>query len=164
MQNKGIAVFVDYAHTDDALVRALSALRALSPRRLVCVFGCGGDRDRGKRPLMARAAAAGADLVVVTSDNPRGEDPAAIIAEIVPGLEACGSSRLTVDAARRGTAGYLVEPDRRAAIALAVSCAQSGDAVLVAGKGHEDYQIVGKERLRFDDRTVAKELLCRRSR
>ena len=159
VQNKGIAVFVDYAHTDDALVRALSALRALSPRRLVCVFGCGGDRDRGKRPLMARAAAAGADLVVVTSDNPRGEDPAAIIAEIVPGLEASGSSRLSADAARRGTPGYLVEPDRRAAIALAVSCAQSGDAVLVAGKGHEDYQIVGTEKRPFSDREEARRAL-----
>ena len=83
---RGVTVFVDYAHTDDALAHALAALRALSPRRLLCVFGCGGDRDRGKRPLMGLAAGRGADLVVVTSDNPRTEDPGAIIAEIVPGL------------------------------------------------------------------------------
>jgi UDP-N-acetylmuramoyl-L-alanyl-D-glutamate--2,6-diaminopimelate ligase len=159
VEGRGISAFVDYAHTDDALARALSALRALSPRRLVCVFGCGGDRDRGKRPLMARAAAAGADLVVVTSDNPRTEDPGAIIAEIVPGLEASGCGRLGPEAARRGTNGFLVEPDRRAAIALAVSCAQAGDAVLVAGKGHEDYQIVGAERRPFSDREEARRAL-----
>ena len=159
VEGRGISVFVDYAHTDDALSRALHALRALSPRRLVCVFGCGGDRDRGKRPLMGRAAAAGADLVVVTSDNPRTERPEAILDEIVPGLEAAGASRLTADAARRGTPGFLVEPDRRAAIALAISCAQSGDAVLVAGKGHEDYQIVGEERRPFSDREEARRAL-----
>jgi UDP-N-acetylmuramoyl-L-alanyl-D-glutamate--2,6-diaminopimelate ligase len=159
VQGGGISVFVDYAHTDDALARALSALRGLSPGRLLCVFGCGGDRDRGKRPLMGRAAAAGADLTVVTSDNPRTEDPDAIIAEILPGLAAGGASRLTVEAARRGTPGFLVEPDRRAAIALAVSCAREGDAVLVAGKGHEEYQIVGTEERPFSDREEARRAL-----
>ncbi len=156
---RGIAVFVDYAHTDDALARALAALRALAPRRLLCVFGCGGDRDRGKRPLMGEAAARGADQVVVTSDNPRTEDPGAIVAEILPGLERAGRSRLSPDALRRGEKGFAVEPDRRAAIALAVSAAREGDAILVAGKGHEPYQIVGKERLPFSDRDEARRAL-----
>jgi UDP-N-acetylmuramoyl-L-alanyl-D-glutamate--2,6-diaminopimelate ligase len=155
---RGVNVFVDYAHTDDALARVVAALRALSPRRLVTVFGCGGDRDRGKRPLMGRAAAA-SDLVVVTSDNPRGEDPLAVIREIVPGVEAAGLRPLSPEAARRGEPGYLVEPDRRAAIALAVECAREGDAVLVAGKGHEETQIVGQERRPFSDREEARKAL-----
>jgi UDP-N-acetylmuramoyl-L-alanyl-D-glutamate--2,6-diaminopimelate ligase len=154
----GIAVFVDYAHTDDALVRALQALRAAGPRRLVCLFGCGGDRDPGKRPLMGRAAAA-ADLAIVTSDNPRTEDPGAIIAAIVPGLETAGRARLSAAAARDGASGFAVEPDRRAAIALAIGCARAGDAVLVAGKGHEDYQLVGSEKRPFSDREEARRAL-----
>jgi UDP-N-acetylmuramoyl-L-alanyl-D-glutamate--2,6-diaminopimelate ligase len=150
---------VDYAHSDDALARALAALRALAPRRLACVFGCGGDRDRGKRPLMGEAAARGADLVVVTSDNPRTEEPAAIIAEILPGLERAGMRRLSTGSLRRGDRGFVVEPDRRAAIDLAVAAAEEGDAVLVAGKGHEDYQIVGRERRPFSDRDEARRAL-----
>jgi len=157
--SRGVSVFVDYAHTDDALSRALAALRALSPRRLVCVFGCGGDRDRGKRPLMGGAAGRGADQVVVTSDNPRTEDPAAIIAEILPGLERAGMRRLTPEALRRGERGFTVDPDRRAAIALAIASADEGDAVLVAGKGHEDYQIVGTEKRPFSDRDEARRAL-----
>jgi UDP-N-acetylmuramoyl-L-alanyl-D-glutamate--2,6-diaminopimelate ligase len=156
---RGISIFVDYAHTDDALAHALAALRALDPRRLVCVFGCGGDRDRGKRPLMGAAAAQGADLVVVTSDNPRTEDPNAIIAEIVAGVERAGMHRLTPAAVRRGDHGFVVEADRRAAIALAAAAAAEGDAVLVAGKGHEDYQIVGTERRPFSDREEARRAL-----
>jgi UDP-N-acetylmuramoyl-L-alanyl-D-glutamate--2,6-diaminopimelate ligase len=156
---RGVSVFVDYAHTDDALARALEALRALSPRRLLCVFGCGGDRDRGKRPLMGEAAARGADAVVVTSDNPRTEDPAAVVAEIVPGLERAGLARLSPAALAEGARGFAVEPDRRAAIALAVAAAREGDAVLVAGKGHEDYQIVGREKLPFSDRAEARRAL-----
>ncbi|HYG69125.1 MAG TPA: UDP-N-acetylmuramoyl-L-alanyl-D-glutamate--2,6-diaminopimelate ligase [Anaeromyxobacteraceae bacterium] len=159
IDGRGIAVFVDYAHTDDALVRALAALRAASPRRLLCVFGCGGDRDHGKRPLMGRAAGDAADLVVVTSDNPRTEDPDAIIAEIVPGVETAGLGRLTPAAARDGARGYVVVPDRRAAIALAVAVARAGDAVLVAGKGHEDYQIVGTEKRHLSDREEARRAL-----
>jgi len=153
----GVAAFVDYAHTDDALARALSALRALSPRRIVCLFGCGGDRDRGKRPLMGRAAAAGAELAVVTSDNPRTETPEAIIADILPGL--AGTRRLSAEEARGGERGYVVEPDRRAAIALALECARAGDVVLLAGKGHEDYQIVGTEKRHFSDREEARRVL-----
>jgi UDP-N-acetylmuramoyl-L-alanyl-D-glutamate--2,6-diaminopimelate ligase len=156
---RGVSVFVDYAHTDDALAHALGALRALDPRRLVCVFGCGGDRDRGKRPLMGEAAARGADLVVVTSDNPRTEDPDVIVAEIVAGVERAGMHRLTPLGVRRGDHGFVVEPDRRAAIALAVAAAAEGDAVLVAGKGHEEHQIVGKERRPFSDREEARRAL-----
>ena len=156
---RGVNLFVDYAHTDDALVRVLEALRALSPRRIVCVFGCGGDRDHGKRPLMGLAAGRAADLAVVTSDNPRSEEPGAIIAEIVPGLGQAGSPALDRAGALRGDRGYVVEPDRRAAIRLAVEAARAGDAVLVAGKGHEDYQIVGTQRHHFDDREEAREAL-----
>ena len=159
IEARGIAAFVDYAHTDDALAKALSALRALGPRRLLAVFGCGGDRDRGKRPLMGLAAGRGAELVVVTSDNPRGEDPDAIIAAVVPGVEQAGLRRLTPALAREGAKGYVVLPDRREAIALAMEAARPGDAVLIAGKGHEDYQIVGAERRHFDDREEARRAL-----
>jgi len=152
----GIAAFVDYAHTDDALARALAALRALCPRRLIAVFGCGGDRDRGKRPLMGEAAGRAADLTIVTSDNPRREDPEAIIAEIVPGLERAGARRLSASAARAGADGFTTVVDRREAIALAFASAKAGDAVLLAGKGHEGYQIVGAEKRPFDDREEAR--------
>src|SRR6266545_890143 len=156
---RGVSLFVDYAHTDDALTRALEALRALAPRRLVCVFGCGGDRDRGKRPLMGEAAGRGADLVIVTSDNPRSEEPAAIITGVLPGLERAGLRRLTAEALCLDARGYAVEPDRRSAIALAVAAAREGDAVLVAGKGHEAQQIVGRERIPFSDRDEARRAL-----
>lgn len=137
-------VVVDYAHTPQALAAAVSALRDHCEGRLVCVFGCGGDRDRGKRPLMA-AAAAQADSVIVTDDNPRSEDPAAIVAEIVAGMPA--------------HANYRIEHDRAAAIAQAVSMAGAGDIVLIAGKGHEDYQIIGDTRRDFSDREVAADCL-----
>ncbi|HEU4333190.1 MAG TPA: UDP-N-acetylmuramoyl-L-alanyl-D-glutamate--2,6-diaminopimelate ligase [Candidatus Eisenbacteria bacterium] len=137
-------VFVDYAHTPDALERALEAVRALEPARLRCVFGCGGDRDRGKRPLMGAAAARLADDVIVTSDNPRSEDPAAIVAEIlagVPGEGAAARVRSIVD--------------RAEAIGAAVDACEPGDALLIAGKGHETYQILGDRTIEFDDRAVA---------
>ncbi|WP_242345602.1 UDP-N-acetylmuramoyl-L-alanyl-D-glutamate--2,6-diaminopimelate ligase [Anaeromyxobacter terrae] len=159
IDGRGVSAFVDYAHTDDALARAIEALRATGPRRLLCVFGCGGDRDRGKRPLMGEVAARGADLVILTSDNPRTEEPDAIIADVLPGLERAGAARLTAAAAQDGGRGFLVEPDRRAAIALAVSLARPGDAVLIAGKGHEDYQIVGTTRHPFSDREEAQRAL-----
>ncbi len=145
-------VFVDYAHTPAALEEVIRALRSLGFGRLITVFGCGGDRDRGKRPLMGRAAAAGSHLVVVTSDNPRTEEPGRIIADIEAGLEVAGCCQLTEVAARRGERGYLVIPDRREAINQAVRLARPEDAVLVAGEGHEDYQIWGERRLPFDDR------------
>lgn len=147
-------VLVDYAHTDDALRRALTALRPLVPagRRLVAVFGCGGDRDRGKRPRMAEAACEIADRVVVTSDNPRTEAPEAIIAEILTGVPSGTTARVTTC------------PDRAAAITEAIAEADEGDIVLIAGKGHEDYQIIGRERRAFDDRRVAAEAVATRWR
>lgn len=136
-------VFVDYAHTDDALRNVLSVLRPLTQRRLIVVFGCGGDRDRTKRPRMAQAAAEFADAILVTSDNPRTEDPRAIIDEIVAGFDAAARRRV------------VVEPDRAAAIGAALAAAGAGDVVLLAGKGHEDYQIIGQQRIHFDDVEVA---------
>jgi UDP-N-acetylmuramoyl-L-alanyl-D-glutamate--2,6-diaminopimelate ligase len=156
----GPGVFVDYAHTPAAITQALAALETLNFSRLITVFGCGGDRDRSKRPLMGRAAAEKSQLVIVTSDNPRTEDPLAIIREIEPGLAASGLARITAAAARSGTAGFLVVPDRREAIRLAVSLARPGEAVLVAGKGHEDYQIWGAERRHFDDREEVAQALA----
>ena len=146
----GFTAVVDYAHSPDALARALDVLRPLATGRLIVVFGCGGDRDRGKRPLMGEAAARRADLVVLTSDNPRTEDPLDILAEVEAGIRSAGLPGLTAPAS--GACGYVVEPDRPAAIALAIGLARRGDIVLVAGKGHEDYQIVGTERRRLDDR------------
>ena len=136
-------VLVDYAHTPDAVAKAISAVADVTPGRVICVFGCGGDRDRDKRPKMG-AAALSADVAVVTSDNPRTEDAQSIIDEILPGMEGADAC-------------VHVQPDRRRAIRLALSLAQSGDAVLICGKGHEDYQIVGTEKLPFDDRVVAAE-------
>ncbi|MCA1828705.1 MAG: UDP-N-acetylmuramoyl-L-alanyl-D-glutamate--2,6-diaminopimelate ligase [Myxococcales bacterium] len=156
---KGRVVLVDYAHTDDALIRVLDALRNARAPRIVCVFGCGGDRDRGKRPLMGVAAGERADLVIATSDNPRTEDPLAILAEVEPGLRRTGKPQLDPRHARGGRDGYVIVPDRREAIELALRCARSGDAVLIAGKGHEDYQIVGTEKRPFDDRAEARRAL-----
>jgi len=133
------SVFVDYAHTDDALRNVLTTLRPLTPGRLICVFGCGGDRDRTKRPRMSAVAEQFADVAWVTSDNPRTERPEAIVEEIVAGLT------------HRGVCRVEVEVDRRAAIRAALQDAAEGDTVLIAGKGHENYQIVGRETLPFDD-------------
>ncbi len=144
-------VVVDYAHTEDALFRLLTTAEAVKRRRIITVFGCGGDRDRGKRPKMGRVAALYSDVVVVTSDNPRTEDAAAIISEVIPGVEA------GIQESGRGR--YVVHVDRRAAIAEAVRTAQSGDLVLIAGKGHEDYQIIGSVKHPFDDRVVAREMI-----
>ncbi len=159
IDGRGLSVFVDYAHTDDALARALEALRALGPRRLLLVFGCGGDRDRGKRPLMGAVAGRGADLAVITSDNPRSEDPLRIISEIEPGLVQAGRPRRSSAEAVAGEPGYVVEPDRRAAIELALASAGPGDAVLIAGKGHEATQLIGAESRHFDDREEARRAL-----
>src|SRR5881392_185488 len=145
----GFTVVVDYAHSPDALARALDVLRPLARGRLITVFGCGGDRDRGKRPLMGEAAARRSDVVVLTSDNPRTEDPLGILADIEEGVRAAGMT------------GHLVEPDRRAAIALAIGRARPGDLVLVAGKGHEDYQIVGTVKRHLDDREEVRRALGR---
>lgn len=157
------AVFVDYAHTDDALKRALEAARAMAKGRVITVFGCGGDRDQGKRPLMGAAAAEAADLVVVTSDNPRTEDPEEIISQVTPGLEKSGMRRISAGKAKSGEKGYLVEADRKGAIETAISLAKEDDVVLIAGKGHETYQIIGTEKRAFDDREVAARALAIRS-
>ncbi|MCA9665259.1 MAG: UDP-N-acetylmuramoyl-L-alanyl-D-glutamate--2,6-diaminopimelate ligase, partial [Myxococcales bacterium] len=145
------AVLVDYAHTPDALQRAAAVLRPLCAGRLYVVFGCGGDRDRKKRPMMGRAAREQADVAYVTSDNPRSERPQAIIDEILPAFEGAPAD------------SYVVEVDRRAAIEAAIAAAAPGDIVLVAGKGHEDYQILGAQRIHFDDREVAREALAART-
>jgi UDP-N-acetylmuramoyl-L-alanyl-D-glutamate--2,6-diaminopimelate ligase len=149
---------VDYAHKPDALSAVLENLRRLKPRRLICVFGCGGDRDRGKRPIMGKIAGLLSDMAVLTSDNPRTEPPLTIIAEVEAGLAATALPKIDQDKARIFP-GYVVEPDRRTAIAFALRVARPGDIVVIAGKGHEDYQLVGSERLDFDDRAVVQELV-----
>jgi UDP-N-acetylmuramoyl-L-alanyl-D-glutamate--2,6-diaminopimelate ligase len=134
--------FVDYAHTPDALERCLHAIRDLLPAtgkpRVITVFGCGGNRDRGKRPIMGRIASTLSDVTIVTSDNPRREDPGTIIAEIMTGVV--------------GGRNVRMESDRRTAIRIALGEARRGDVVLVAGKGHEDYQVIGETKHHFDDR------------
>jgi UDP-N-acetylmuramoyl-L-alanyl-D-glutamate--2,6-diaminopimelate ligase len=154
---RDVLCVVDYAHTPDALERAIAALRPLARRRLLVVFGCGGDRDRSKRPLMGEIAARDADLAIVTSDNPRTEAPDAIVDMIVEGVRRVATPELDAAALRAGDAarGYHREADRRAAIRLAVAAARAGDVLLIAGKGHEDYQIVGTTRAHFDDREEA---------
>jgi UDP-N-acetylmuramoyl-L-alanyl-D-glutamate--2,6-diaminopimelate ligase len=157
------AVLVDYAHTPDALERAVRILRGIAEGRLIVVFGCGGDRDRGKRPLMGEATARIADIVIATSDNPRSEDPLKILHEIERGIVEAGLDPIQESAARREDAsGYLVIPDRRRAIHLAIEIARPSDVVLIAGKGHETYQIVGAERHPFDDREEARQSLRER--
>jgi UDP-N-acetylmuramoyl-L-alanyl-D-glutamate--2,6-diaminopimelate ligase len=142
--NEGPTVLRDYAHTPDALERALSAVRPFTRGSLICVFGCGGDRDRGKRPEMGRIAEAGADRAIVTSDNPRTEDPEAILDDIEAGMSRGNHERIE---------------DRRAAIAHAVHSAGDGDVVLLAGKGHEDYQIRGTVKYPFDERVIVREII-----
>jgi len=146
VQSEPFLVLVDYAHTDDALEKALRAVREMTPGAIHLVFGCGGDRDRSKRPRMGRVAAKRADHILVTNDNPRSEDPERIAEEIVGGLGRLGRFR--------------VQLDRRAAIREAIAAAQPGDAVLIAGKGHETGQIVGSQVLPFDDVMVAREELA----
>jgi UDP-N-acetylmuramoyl-L-alanyl-D-glutamate--2,6-diaminopimelate ligase len=149
-EGQGFAVLVDYAHTPDSLENVLLAARKLTTARLVCVFGCGGDRDREKRPQMGRIGAELADVAVVTSDNPRSEDPEAIIEEIVAGIP--GGA---------GAEGVIVEPDRRAAIRTGLASAGDGDVVVIAGKGHEQGQeFEGGRKIPFDDRDVAREELA----
>ena len=154
----GVRVLVDYAHKPDALSAVLDALRDLHPRRLICVFGCGGDRDRGKRPIMGEIAGRRADVAILTSDNPRTEPPLSIIEQVEAGLAATALPRMNERSAR-SSPGYVVEPDRREAIALALRISGPGDIVVIAGKGHEDYQLVGSRRLNFDDRAVVRELV-----
>jgi UDP-N-acetylmuramoyl-L-alanyl-D-glutamate--2,6-diaminopimelate ligase len=142
-------IVVDYAHTPDAVDKLLETLRPLTRGRLITVFGCGGDRDRAKRPLMAQAVSRWSDRVVATSDNPRREDPARILADVEAGLS--GLRRVEADQLEGSERAYVSLVDRRSAIALAIRIAREHDIVVLAGKGHEDYQIVGTERLPFDD-------------
>jgi UDP-N-acetylmuramoyl-L-alanyl-D-glutamate--2,6-diaminopimelate ligase len=149
-----VTVVVDYAHTDDALRNLLETSRPLARGRLITVFGCGGDRDRTKRPLMGAVAGRLSDLIVVTSDNPRNEDPERIIDDIQRGL--------TPDTRRDSAQRLMTITDRRTAITTAIELARPGDLVLIAGKGHEKYQVVGDRVLPFDDVAVAREALTRR--
>ncbi len=159
---RGALVLVDYAHTGDALEKVLSTLAALSPGRIITVFGCGGDRDRSKRPVMGEVAARFSDLALITSDNPRTEEPLAIIEEVRAGAQRVHPLAWSREEATRSPGrGFLVIPDRREAIAFAVSLLQPGDLLLVAGKGHEDYQIIGRERFHFDDREELRRALTR---
>jgi UDP-N-acetylmuramoyl-L-alanyl-D-glutamate--2,6-diaminopimelate ligase len=159
IESNGRVALVDYAHTDDALKRSLEAARTLARGRVVVVFGCGGDRDRGKRPLMGQVAAENADLVVVTSDNPRTENPEEIIAQVTAGVEKGGLRRMSAGKAKSGERGYMVDAERKAAIELGASLLKEGDVLLVAGKGHETVQIVGTEKRPFDDVAEARAAL-----
>jgi UDP-N-acetylmuramoyl-L-alanyl-D-glutamate--2,6-diaminopimelate ligase len=152
---RGFGVFVDYAHTPDALERVMAALRPLTRGRLIVVFGCGGARDRTKRPLMGRAVARDADVAIVTSDNPRTEEPRSILEMILEGVKAEPSPALEAPELASAPRGWWAAVDRREAIAAAMSAAKKGDVVLIAGKGHEDYQILGKTKHPFDDRIEA---------
>ncbi len=145
-EGQPFVVVVDYAHTDDALRNVIAVARGLDPKRVITLFGCGGDRDRAKRPLMGQAAAEASDFVVLTSDNPRSEDPLAIMNDALVGI-------------RRVDVPHVVEPDRAAAIARALKEAREGDLVILAGKGHESYQVLRDKTIPFDDRTVAREVL-----
>ncbi|MDR7420080.1 MAG: cyanophycin synthetase, partial [Armatimonadota bacterium] len=153
-EGQPFAVVVDYAHTPDGLENVLRTAREIAHGRLITVFGCGGDRDRTKRPIMGRIAAEWSDHVVVTSDNPRSESPLDIIDEIRPGVD-------EGVAARAATVDVQYEPDRRRAIALAVAAAREGDLVVIAGKGHETYQEIAGVRHAFDDREVVRDALRR---
>jgi UDP-N-acetylmuramoyl-L-alanyl-D-glutamate--2,6-diaminopimelate ligase len=146
IQNHDKRAVIDYAHTPDALEKSLGVLKDHCQGRVICVFGCGGNRDPGKRAPMGAIAARLADVVLLTNDNPRNEDPARIIADIQSGM---------------GRVGAIVQPDRAQAIEQALQLAKPNDIVLIAGKGHEDYQIIGGETRHFSDREVVSELLRR---
>ena len=156
--NPDYLVLVDYAHSPDALAKAIKACRDIDPKRILVVFGCGGDRDKGKRPLMGRIAGEQADLSLITSDNPRTEEPASILLDVEAGLEGLNLkkrdfSSLVADGWQKGS--YLMIVDRREAIRAAVKLMEAGDVLLIAGKGHEDYQIIGRDKIHLDDREEA---------
>jgi len=163
-EKKDFTILVDYAHTPDALEKVLLTLREFSPQRIITVFGCGGDRDQKKRPLMGEIAGRLSDLVVITSDNPRTEPPEKIIAEIEEGIKKTGIGEIPLSEKSNHFKGYIAVIDRFEAIKIALQKARKGDIVLVAGKGHENYQIWGEKRLPFDDREqirkALKEIQC----
>lgn len=154
-------VFVDYAHTPDALENVLTTLRALTTGRLIVIFGCGGDRDTSKRMLMGEIGAKISDICIVTSDNPRTENPRKIIDNILTGVQKVAVKKYSVQHIMSGFTekGFTIEPDRRAAIHLGIKCSQPGDTVLIAGKGHETYQVLGTTKIDFDDRIEANSVL-----
>jgi UDP-N-acetylmuramoyl-L-alanyl-D-glutamate--2,6-diaminopimelate ligase len=145
----GFYAVVDYAHTGDALLKLLQSVNEMPHNKVIAVFGCGGDRDKTKRPVMGKIAFDNSDIAIVTSDNPRTEDPEMIIKDITAGM---------------GNGDYIVEPDREMAIALAVQKASEGDIVVLAGKGHEDYQIIGKTKRHFDDCEMAAKYMREREK
>ncbi len=164
-EGQTFGVIVDYAHTEESLARLLDAVREAATGRIITVFGCGGDRDRTKRPKMGAVALRGSDIVIVTSDNPRTEDADSIIREIEAGMTSRGARVAEVGPYRSGRSDktpYLINPDRREAIAAAIGLAKAGDIVVLAGKGHEAYQIVGEKKIHFDDREVAREEIKKR--
>jgi UDP-N-acetylmuramoyl-L-alanyl-D-glutamate--2,6-diaminopimelate ligase len=163
--SRNMVVLVDYAHTSDALEKTLQTLKDIGVKRLIVVFGCGGERDREKRPVMGRVAAKYSDVVIITSDNPRNESPEDIIREIEEGVLAERGPRLIEQRSSKDTAlkGYLVDQDRRSAIRKAIDLALPGDVVLIAGKGHETTQQIGDKKIPFDDRAEAREALERKS-
>ncbi|HSO67722.1 MAG TPA: UDP-N-acetylmuramoyl-L-alanyl-D-glutamate--2,6-diaminopimelate ligase [Desulfatirhabdiaceae bacterium] len=150
-------VFVDYAHTPDALMNVLRTIQEIASHRIICVFGCGGDRDKDKRPMMGQIAARQADLLVVTSDNPRSEDPMDIILQIEKGIQTEQIPPVLANELTPNFSGkrYVIEPDRKKAIYLAIRVSGIGDVILIAGKGHETYQIIGGQKFPFDDREIA---------
>jgi UDP-N-acetylmuramoyl-L-alanyl-D-glutamate--2,6-diaminopimelate ligase len=159
--SSGFTVFVDYAHKPEALKQVLQNLVEFKKKKIITVFGCGGNRDHGKRPLMGEAATTYSDLTIVTSDNPRLEDPLAIIAEIETGIDQNKIRKMLPDNLRpkNGAHSYTVIPDRKKAIEAAIGVAQKSDIVLIAGNGHEDYQILGTDKIPFDDRVIVKQTL-----
>jgi len=156
-------VYVDYAHTPDALENVLKALKRLAPNRIISIFGCGGNRDMAKRPLMGNIAARFSDLAIVTSDNPRFENPGDIIDQILVGVQKASPHEYTIQDLKHGFngGGFCREPDRKRAIQAGILAARPGDIVLIAGKGHETYQIVGEKTIPFDDQVVARSVLSR---
>ena len=149
--DRQITVIVDYAHTDAGLLNLLKSAREISDGRIITIFGCGGDRDKGKRPLMGKHAFELSDVAIITSDNPRTENPLQIIAEVKAGMKIADPCKAEI----------MTLPDRRAAIEEGIAFAEPGDTVLIAGKGHEDYQIIGTTRIDLDDREIAMEALQR---
>lgn len=166
VKNKnGISVYIDYAHTPDALENVLLALKETARGRIITIFGCGGDRDRGKREIMGEIAGEHSDITVITSDNPRTEDPEAIINQIEKGIKRTGVIKINSESGLRDTSkGYITLTDRKKAIELGLKIAKRDDTVLIAGKGHEDYQIIGKERIHFSDREVAERFFMEKNR
>jgi UDP-N-acetylmuramoyl-L-alanyl-D-glutamate--2,6-diaminopimelate ligase/murE/murF fusion protein len=162
----GRSVYVDFAHTPDALQNVLQSLRRLDPKRMICIFGCGGDRDKAKRPQMGEIAGTLCDLVIVTSDNPRTEPPNEIIEQILAGVRRTASREYPISGLSKDLIekGYASEPDRKDAICLGIDAANPGDIVIIAGKGHETYQIIGTRKIPFDDRQEAESALAGRHR